>query len=242
MELTKEDYMEKNYKKIVELQKRWIKIRSANLYDTLDAMGYPNQCLSLSIKPIIPGSRIAGQVVTMRGRRAPFTEEELENNPALNPSFEDVQHNAHPGCVVVVESGGEPVSGKFGEMTSWALKQNGAMGIVVDGYIRDYEGLIEIPDYTVCSCGTAPIESKHRWSLCDFNSIISMPGSLTSGVRVENGDWIVGDTDGVIVIPQAIMLEALEKAEDIENREEGMRKDMRHGMTFEEAFKKWGRA
>ncbi|MFI3257036.1 MAG: hypothetical protein R3Y36_01920 [Spirochaetales bacterium] len=234
--------MEKNYSEVPALQNRWIKIRSANLYDTLDSMGYPNQCINLNIKPLAVGARIAGQAVTMRGRRAPFTEDELENNPDLNPGFEIVQKFAYPGCVVVVESGGEPISGKFGEMTSWALKQNGATGIVVDGYIRDYEGLMEIPDYTVCSLGTAPIESKHRWSLCEFNGTISLPGTLSSGVRIDNGDWIVGDSDGIIVVPKKIMIDALILAEDIESREDGMRTDMRAGMSFEDAFKKWGRA
>ena len=130
---------------IVELQKRWIKIRSANIYDTLDKMGYPNQCISLAIKPIVPGTRIAGCAVTMRGMRAPYTEEEIESNKAeLDPPFEQIQSYAYPGCVIVIDGGGEPMTGKCGEMTSWAFKQKGATGIVVDGYIRDYEGLLDI--------------------------------------------------------------------------------------------------
>ena len=227
---------------IIGLQKRWYRIRSANLYDTLDAMGYGNQCLDLRIKPIVPGSRIAGCAVTMRGKRAPYTKEELTENPLLNQDFGIVQNYAYPGSVIVVDSGGEPMSGKFGEMTSWALKQHGARGIVVDGFIRDYEGLLEIPDYTVCSRGTSPIESNHRWTLDDFNCVIGMPGSLTTSLRVCPGDWIVGDTDGIIVVPAEIAMEALIKAEDIENREEGMRQDISAGVTFSEAFKNWGRA
>lgn len=232
-----------DYDKIVEMQQRWIKIRSANVYDTLDKMGYPNQCLSLKIKPIVPGTRIAGCAVTMRGIKSPYTEEEIESNKSeLDPPFETIQSYAHPGAVIVIDGGGELLTGKCGEMTSWAFKQMGATGIVVDGYIRDYEGLVEIPDYTVCSKGTAPIESKQRWMLRDFNTVIGMPGTLTATVRVKPGDWIVGDTDGVIVVPQEIAEEALVNAEDIEAREEGMRNDMKKGMTFQEAFQKWGRA
>ena len=229
--------------KVVELQRRWIKIRSANLYDTLDKMGYPNQCLSLEIKPIVPGARIAGRAVTMRGIKAPYTMEEIESNKEeLDPPFETIQARAYPGCVVVIDGGGERISGKCGEMTSWAFKQKGATGIVVDGYIRDYEGLVEIPGYTVCAKGTAPIESKQRWMLKDFGAVIGMPGTLTATVRVRPGDWIVGDSDGVIVVPQEIAEDALAKAEEIELSEEGMRADMKNGMPFEDAYKKWGRA
>ena len=69
-----------------------------------------------------------------------------------------------------------------------------------------------------------------------------MPGTLTSQVRIAPGDWIVAEADGVIVIPQEIAMEALVKAEDLEQREEGMRTDLAAGMSFDEAYKKWGRA
>ena len=69
-----------------------------------------------------------------------------------------------------------------------------------------------------------------------------MPGTLTSNVRIEPGDWIIGGPDGVIVVPQAIAMEALEKAEEIEGREQGMREDLAAGMSFDDAFKKWDRA
>jgi 4-hydroxy-4-methyl-2-oxoglutarate aldolase len=61
-------------------------------------------------------------------------------------------------------------------------------------------------------------------------------------VRVDPGDWVVGGPDGVMVIPQEIAMEALIKAEDMEAREEAMRKDLAAGMSFDAAFEKWGRA
>ena len=147
-----------------------------------------------------------------------------------------------PGTVVVVEGGGEPHTGKFGEMTSWSLKQRGATGIVVDGHIRDRQGLADIPDYTVCARGTSPIESSRRWRIEAVNDPIAMPGTITSHVRVDPGDWIVGDADGVIAVPAAIAGEALVAAEDIERRERQMREDLARGVPFDEAFARWGRA
>jgi 4-hydroxy-4-methyl-2-oxoglutarate aldolase len=141
-----------------------------------------------------------------------------------------------------VDCGGEPHSGKFGEMTSWQLKQHGARGFVTNSYIRDYLGLEVIPDYTVCAPGTSPVESSKRWRIHATNIPIAMPGTLTSQIRIGPGDWIVGEADGVIVVPQAIAMEALIKAEEIEAKEQGMRKDLAAGMSFDDAFKKWGRA
>ncbi len=233
---------------ILELQARWDKIRIANLYDTLDQMGYPNQCLDLGIRPLFPGQHLAGVAVTVRGTRDPRSREDKQaaaeeaKAAADAPAEPGLNDRLFPGCVVVVDGGGERLTGKFGEMTSWGLKQRGAKGIVIDGHIRDLLGLQVIPDYTVCSRGTSPIESAQRWSQVGVNVTIGMPGTLTSQVPVRPGDWIIGGPDGVIVVPQEIAMEALEKAEEIEAREQGMREDLAAGMSFKDAFEKWGRA
>lgn len=227
---------------VLELQARWDKIRIANLYDTLDHMGYGNQCLDLGIRPLFPRQHLAGKAVTARGGRDPRTRAEAEAAGVTVDYFGAVMEASYPGCVVVIETGGEPHSGKFGEMTSWAIQQRGARGIVLDSYIRDWLGLEVIPNYTVCARGTSPIESADRWRITAVDEPIAMPGTLTSQVRVNPGDWIVGGPDGVIVVPQEIAMEALVEAEDMERREQGMREDVAAGMSFEEAFQKWGRA
>jgi len=226
---------------VVELQARWDKIRIANLYDTLDRMGYPDQCLDLGIRPLFPHQHLAGMAVTARGSRYPATHGEAEAEQGPN-YYRLLREAVYPGCVVIVESGGEPHTGKFGEMTSWGLQKGGARGIVIDAFIRDLLGLEVIPNYTVCARGTSPVESAQRWRMNAVNVPIAMPGTLTSQVRVDPGDWIVGGPDGVIVVPAAIAMEALVKAEEIERREQGMREDLAAGMGFEEAFEKWGRA
>ena len=226
---------------IVDQQKKWESIRIANLYDTLDELGYPNQCIDLTIKPLITGSQVAGMAVTVRGARTPFTAEELKEHKK-KIDFEHLLPLIYPGSIVVVDGGGDKLAGKFGEMTSWALQQRGATGIIVDGYIRDYPGLFEIPGFTACARGTSPIESDKRWAIHELNIPIGLPGTLTSYVRVAPGDWIIGGSDGVIVVPKEIATIVLEKALDIEEREEGMRRDLAKGISFEEAYKTWERA
>jgi regulator of RNase E activity RraA len=231
-----------------ELQARWDKIRVANLYDTLDRMGYGDQCLDLGIRPLFPHQHLAGKAVPLRGGRDPRTHEDDEAEKArkgeekTTSAFLSLNDLLFPGAVIVIDTGGERWSGKFGEMTSWSAKQHGAKGIVLDSYIRDLWGLEVIPDYTVCARGTSPIESYKRWRIHEMNVIIAMPGTTTIQVRVAPGDWIVAEADGVIVVPQEISMEALVQAEEIEAREQGMREDFAKGMSFEDAYKKWGRA
>jgi len=229
------------HQSILELQLRWDKIRVANLFDALDTMGYPDQCVDHGIRPLLPSQHLAGKAVTVRGVKAPLTKSELHEYKKIL-DFPDVDKLIYGGSVVVVESGGEFTTGKFGEMTSWSHKQKGAKGIVIDGFIRDFLGLLEIPDYTVCVRGTSPIESDKRWRIQEVNSVIALPGTLTNQVRVSPGDWIVGDADGIIIVPQQIALEALERSESIETKEQGMRKDLINGVSFEDAFQKWGRS
>jgi regulator of RNase E activity RraA len=225
---------------VVELQARWDKIRIANLYDTLDKMGYPDQCLDLGIRLLFPRGHLAGKVVTARGgRTSPQQEEgkEKKENPGRL-----LWESVYPGSAVVLDTGGEPHCGKFGEMTSWSLQQKGVRGMVLDSMIRDWLGLEAIPNYTVCARGTSPVESAKRWAINAVNVPIAMPGTLTSQVAVYSGDWVVGGPDGVIIVPQAIAMEALVKAEEIEAKEQGMREDLAAGMSFRDAFDKWGRA
>jgi 4-hydroxy-4-methyl-2-oxoglutarate aldolase len=218
---------------------RFSGIRIANLFDAMDSLDMPNTCLDLSIQTIF-GRRLAGRALTVHGRRAPFTHDEVRAHES-RVSYRTVRDSVFPGCVVVVDGGGHACAGKFGEMTSWGLQQRGAVGIVVDGYIRDAEGLAEIRSFTVCARGTTPIEGRRRWSIESVDVVIGMPGTLTTEVRVAPGDWIVAGPDGVLAIPQEIASRVLTVAEDIETREDEMRRQIAKGMDFAEATRKYGR-
>ena len=236
---------DKDQDSVLMLQERWDKIRIANVFDALDKAGYPDQTIDLGIRPLLPTQHLAGKAVTVRGRKDPRSRQEIEATTpeeGLGMAFGILRRQVFPGSVIVIDGAGEPYTGKFGEMTSWMMKQVGAKGIVIDGCIRDYLGIIEIPDFTVCVRNTSPIESFGRWAFSDINVPIGMPGTLTDQVRVDPGDWIIGGDDGVIVVPEEISLDILIEAEDMEEREEGMRRDLAAGVSFSEAYRKWGRA
>ena len=126
---------------------------------------------------------------------------------------------------------------------SYTARQFGAKGVVVDGGTRDREGLVAIPDWPVFARYTTPIESKKRWRSLEFQApIFFVTGTLTSEVRVEpGGTCIVGDPDGVLVVPKTIAHEVLLAVERIEENEEGTRRDLADGLPVAESIATYGR-
>ena len=224
---------------VLEINARWEKIEIANVFDALEKLGYPNQCLDLRIKALKPGEVLTGPAVTLRGPRAPFNDEEVKQN--VDNHHKKLNSYIYPGCILVIDGGGEEYSAKLGEFESRGLRAYGARGAVVDGPVRDANQLMSIDGLTMFSKGVTPIPSDKRWYYNEFNQVIGITGTLTSQVRVDPGDWIVGGRDGVIVIPRKIMMEALLIAESIEKDEIDMRTAILNGMPIEEARKIWNR-
>lgn len=226
---------------VLEMTERFSKIATATVFDTMDRMNMTNQVLDLNIRPLRDEMHIAGPAFTVRGGRDCRTGREWQPKEMEG---RNLWKEVYPGCVVVVDPGlaREGGFGFFGEMTSWHLKQLGARGIVIDGGIRDRPGLLRIPEWPVFVRYTSPIESNPRWRMNEIQGPIVLTGQLIKQVRINPGDFIVGDSDSVLVVPKEVAAEVLIKAEEMWEREEGSRNDLAAGMSFEEVFKKWGRA
>jgi len=225
----------------LEMTERFNKIATATVFDTMDRMNMTNQVLDLNIRPLRDEMHIAGPAFTVRGGRDCRTGREWQPKEMEG---RNLWKEVYPGCVVVVDPGlaREGGFGFFGEMTSWHLKQLGARGIVIDGGIRDRPGLLQIPEWPVFVRYTSPIESNPRWRMNEIQGPIVLTGQLVKQVRINPGDFIVGDSDSVLIVPKEVATEVLIKAEEMWKREEGSRNDLAAGMSFEEVFKKWGRA
>jgi 4-hydroxy-4-methyl-2-oxoglutarate aldolase len=226
---------------VLEMTERFNKIATATIFDTMDRMNMPNQVLDLNIRPLRDEMHIAGPAFTVRGGRDCRTGREWQPKEMEG---RNLWKEMYPGCVIVADPGlaREGGFGFFGEMTSWHLKQMGARGIVIDGGIRDRPGLLKIPEWPVFVRYTSPIESHPRWRMNEIQGPIVLTGQLVKQVRINPGDFIVGDSDSVLVVPKEVAAEVLIKAEEMWEREEGSRNDLAAGMSFEEVFKKWGRA
>jgi RraA family protein len=109
-----------------------------------------------------------------------------------------------PGDVVIVDAGGSAMNAVLGDLISTKAKHRGAAAFVVDGLVRDLPNIQEI-DFPVFARGTTPIGPLHRG-----------PGEINfpiccGGVVVNPGDVVVGDSMGVVVVPQAIVEDVLER-------------------------------
>jgi 4-hydroxy-4-methyl-2-oxoglutarate aldolase len=111
---------------------------------------------------------------------------------------------AAPGSVLVVDGLGDHVSALFGELMGRDARAAGLAGIVVDGAIRDVAGVRQLEFPTFSRWVTPRVGTNRRLGK------INVPISC-GGIAVQPGDWIVGDDDGVVVVPQAD-LEAITQA------------------------------
>lgn len=212
---------------------------SAVIYDVMDEMGLPNQCLDLGIKPLDRPMQVAGPAYTVMA--GPDIRERGELPPDANLADSGVFTPMYDGCVVVVAAAGERQSGIWGELMSNASRARGATGVVIDGGIRDGRLVREIADLAVFARYASPIESLRRSRIHDLQVPVSMTGSLTSQVRVNPGDWVFGDEDGVLVIPRETLDEVLTKSEHAKSVEDKIRADVQAGIPVADVYNKYSR-
>ena len=111
---------------------------------------------------------------------------------------------ARPGDIVAVDAGGSRMNAVLGDLICTKALHRGIAGFIVDGLVRDLPGILEL-DFPVFARGTTPIGPLHRG-----------PGEINysvccGGVVVNPGDIVVGDSMGVVVVPQEIAAELLER-------------------------------
>jgi RraA family protein len=105
---------------------------------------------------------------------------------------------AKPGDVIVVDTSGSTMTAVLGDLISTKARHRGITGFVVDGLVRDLGGIRQLGDFPVFARGVTPIGPLHRGP-GEINCPIS-----AGGVVVHPGDVIVGDLNGVVVIPRQI--------------------------------------
>jgi regulator of RNase E activity RraA len=224
---------------VAQTAERFKGLYSAVAYDVMDEMGLPNQCLDLGIAPLDRDMQVAGPAYTVVAGPDMREREELPPNTKL-ADFGVFRH-MYQGCVAVVAAAGERQSGIWGELMSNASRARGATGVVIDGGIRDGRLVRQIDGLSVFARYTTPIESLRRSRIRDLEVPISMTGTLTSQVRVDPGDWIFGDSDGVLVIPKQALEEVLRKSEEARTIEDKVRAEVQAGIPVADVYNKYGR-
>jgi RraA family protein len=103
---------------------------------------------------------------------------------------------AKPGDVLVVDAGGSPMNAVIGDLISTKARHRGVRGFVIDGLIRDLPAIRDLGDFPVFARGVTPIGPLHRGP-----GEVNYPISC-GGIVVHSGDIIVGDLNGVVVVPK----------------------------------------
>lgn len=216
-----------------EIRRRYLSVDSSNVADVLDVLGLHQQGLAPAFAPFPPDAgRLAGWAYTIRG--------EMSEYPigAGDPAKMEACARLTPGSVSVWSGDGEGVC-FFGELISIGMKERGCVGALVDGGIRDIDWLGELA-FPVYARYRTPVQSIGRWRVTDSGGPVPMPGATVPQVEVAPGDFILGDSDGVIVIPSSVVVEVLERAEALGAREVQIRAELANGLSLSEALAKFG--
>jgi 3-hexulose-6-phosphate synthase/6-phospho-3-hexuloisomerase len=140
---------------------------------------------------------------------------------------------AQKGDIIVIDAGG---TGKavWGELASQSCKVKGVVAVVIDGFARDIEDTEKIK-FPVFACGARPAAGEPK----GFGEI-NVPITC-GGVDVKPGDFIVCDSDGVVVVPKEEAVEIANRAQDISERENRVREEIKEGSTLSKvlSLKKW---
>jgi 4-hydroxy-4-methyl-2-oxoglutarate aldolase len=210
------------------MKERFEAIYTAALADILDAWGHRDQTLPPSIRSLAPGTRLAGPAFTVTGKAA----ETVDYDAALRKVL--AMLGEVPAGHVALYACNQAVSAHLGELSVTSLKSRGVAGCVLDGGCRDVRFILDEGFPVFCSHVT-PEDSTWRWHL----EATQVPVTI-GRVRIEPGDWLVGDDDGVVVVPHAIAESVLADAEQKAATEDEVRAAVRNGVSPLEAYERFG--
>jgi regulator of RNase E activity RraA len=204
------------------------KLYTAVVSDSLDQLGYRNQAMRETVRPLSSKDRFAGWARTI----SCIDVYHVPPNP-YDTEIEAVD-SILAGEVVVVSTAGSTQNAPWGELLSTAARARGARGAVIDGLVRDVRKIEEL-GFPVFARGIKPVDSQGRGLVIDYNVPVDC-----GGVLVSPGDLVFADYDGVIVIPGEVLPEAIRLATDKVTRENSSRAELMRGAYLRDVYAKFG--
>lgn len=195
-------------------------IDSSTLHEAAGRIG----ALPSAIKAVAPGMTICGPAFPVKG--PPL------DNLAIHFAIDEAQ----PGDVIVADVGGHHEGGYFGEVMCTSARGRKLGGLVIDGGVRDGKRLAEM-GWPVFARGLCM-----RGTLKDLNGDFRINERIALGEAIiEPGDLVVGDTDGVVVIPKAMAAAAIEAGLKREASEAETMEKLKDGATTLVKMRGWER-
>jgi 4-hydroxy-4-methyl-2-oxoglutarate aldolase len=212
------------------LPRRFARLYTAAITDVMDEMGLLRQTLPHAIQPLTPDMRVAGYAFTARGRthRGKARERDATLRRFLG------MLGAVPADSVLVLAANDQEAAHFGELSAEWFRARRVRGAVIDGSTRDAAAIARVRFPTFVRYRT-PQDSVPRWRVSDWGQPLTI-----GGVRVSLGDIVVGDLDGVVVVPRRAAVEVLARCERLVGTESKVRTAVKRGMTPLAAYEKFG--
>jgi regulator of RNase E activity RraA len=199
------------------------------VHDVLRAMGCDRIVLPPAIKAIAPAMRVAGPVWTVAGHV-----DRTRTRDECLLGWCTLLSNAPRGHVVVCQPNTHEIA-LMGELSAQTLKARGVLGYVVDGGSRDTELVLEQGFPVFCSFLT-PADIVERWVPDRFGEPVTI-----GDVTIATGDYLLGDRDGVVIIPHASVAETVARTEAVMATESEMRSALIAGMDPIDAYHRFGK-
>ena len=199
------------------------------VHDVLRMMGHERIALPPAIKSIAAGTRLAGPVWTVAGHI-----DRTKSRHECLLGWCTLLANAPRGRVVVCQPNNHEIA-LMGELSAQTLKARGVLGYVVDGGSRDTDLVLEQAFPVFCAFLT-PADIVGRWVPDRFGEPVTI-----GDVTVKTGDFLLGDRDGVVIIPRDAVGEAIARTEDVMATESEMRNALIAGMDPVAAYNRFGK-
>jgi regulator of RNase E activity RraA len=212
-----------------DLARRFGSIYTGALTDVLDRHGYLQQTLPAELAPLRPGMRLAGPAYPILGQPHPGHDYDASIRKILT-----MLGSVRDGSVAVYQTN-DRTAAHLGELSVTSLASRGCAGAVIDGGVRDVDYILR-EDFPVFSRYVTPQDCVTRWELLAHGDVTVAVG----GVRVAPGDWVVGDLDGVVVVPASVVDDVLSGAEEKVATENAIRDSVRQGMLPLDAYERDG--
>ncbi|MGE0170418.1 RraA family protein [Nocardioides sp.] len=190
---------------------------AATVSDALDKLGIDGACLG--IRPVDPGFRLVGRARTVR--YAP--------SGSRKGTVGDYIDDYVEGTVAVLDNAGRKDATVWGDILTEYATAHHLAGTVIDGVCRD-SALCAHLGYPIYSRDVYMRTGKDRVQVEELDGPVSI-----GGIRVEPRDVLVGDRDGVLVIPAGRLEEVCDVADSIAEIEDRIREDVRQGARLAEA-------
>jgi 4-hydroxy-4-methyl-2-oxoglutarate aldolase len=205
-----------------DIQARFLALDTPALSDALDRLGIDGQ--AVGILPLDRSFHFAGPAFTVR----------MLPRGLSDKSVGDYIDDVGAGQVVAIDNGGRLDATVWGDILTTVAHRDGIAATVIDGVCRDVGRSLEL-GYPIASRSVTMRTGKDRVAAEAYNEPIQL-----AGIRVEPGDWIVGDADGVVVVPTIQMGTVLAAAEEIAGVEDRIRTAVADGKSLVETRQQVG--